>query len=90
MVSSRYEGFGNVLIEAMSLGTPVLSTDCGGPSEILSNFMKNCLVPNGNVKMLAKKMSAFYYNPPQIDKNAFQHFEASRIANEYLKLIPEK
>lgn len=90
VVSSRYEGFGNVLIEAMSLGTPVLSTDCGGPSEILSHFMKNCLVPNGNVKMLAKKMNAFYYSPPQIHKKTLQHFEASRIAKEYLKLIPEK
>jgi len=89
-VSSRYEGFGNVLIEAMSLGIPVLSTDCGGPSEILSHFMKNCLVPNGNVKMLAKKMNAFYYNPPQIHKKTLQRFEASRIAKEYLKLIPEK
>ncbi len=90
VVSSRYEGFGNVLIEAMSLGTPVLSTDCGGPSEILSHFMKNCLVPNGNVKMLAKKMNAFYYNPSQIHKKTLQRFEASRIAKEYLKLIPEK
>lgn len=90
VVSSRYEGFGNVLIEAMSLGTPVLSTDCGGPSEILSHFMKNCIVPNGNAKMLAKKMNAFYYNPPQIHKKTLQRFEASRIAKEYLKLIPGK
>ena len=90
VVTSRYEGFGNVLVEAMSLGTPVLSTDCGGPSEILSSFMKNCLVPNGNVKMLAKKMNAFYYKPPQIDKKNLQRFEAGHIAKEYLKLIPVK
>jgi glycosyltransferase involved in cell wall biosynthesis len=90
VVSSRYEGFGNVLIEAMSLGVPVLSTNCGGPNEILSSSMRNSLVPNGNVKMLAKKMNVFYYNPPQIYKKTFQRFEANHIAKEYLKLIPEE
>jgi glycosyltransferase involved in cell wall biosynthesis len=87
IVSSRYEGFGNVLVEAMSLGTPVLSTNCGGPYEILDGDMQKCLVPNGNVKALAKKMSKFYAKPPNIDKKNLERFEATRIAKKYLELI---
>jgi glycosyltransferase involved in cell wall biosynthesis len=87
VVTSRYEGFGNVLIEAMSLGTPVISTNCGGPSEILINKMRDCLVPNGDSKKLAKKIHSFYSNPPQIDIESLGRFEAGHIAKEYLKLI---
>jgi len=87
VVTSRYEGFGNVLVEALSLGTPVLSTNCGGPNEILVKEMKNCLVPNGNVKALANKMQNFYLKPPRINNKSLDRFEASHIAKEYLKLI---
>lgn len=91
VLSSDYEGFGNVLIEAMALGTPALSTDCpSGPGEIFINDMEDSLVKCGDAKALAEKMNAFYSNPPQIHKKTLQRFEASRIAKEYLKLIPEK
>ena len=62
--SSRYEGFGLVLAEAIILGKPVIATDCPtGPAEILDNGKAGLLIPVGDAEAMAQAMERVATDP---------------------------
>jgi len=90
ILSSKWEGFGNVIVEALGVGTPVVATDCpSGPSEILENGKYGKLVPVGNIEKMA--YSIIEELNSKVDTEFLieraKDFSVSKIADEYLNLI---
>lgn len=86
VLSSKYETFGVVLIEAMSMGLPVLSTDCLGAREIITTSDVGTICDN-NEQALAKGLADIAsnnYDPEYIRQFAINHFSDQAVADQVI------
>lgn len=92
--SSRFEGFGMGIIEAMACGLPVISFDClWGPRSIISDDEDGVLVENGNVSRLANAILMLIQSPErlcemrQMARQNVLRFDIDKVALQWKRLF---
>lgn len=88
-LSSAWEGFGNVLAEALALGTPVVSTNCkSGPSEILDNGKYGYLTSVGDSNGLAESiLKVLSGEAKSIDVQWLEQFSIPTVTQQYCDVL---
>lgn len=96
-MSSRFEGFGMVLVEAMAQGVPCISYDCpAGPSDIIKNGEDGILVKNQDSSAMIYAIETLIINQDlrkKLGKAAFtnvEKYEVNNIVNLWMELFTEK
>jgi len=89
-LTSIYEGFGNVIVEAMAMGVPVIATDCPyGPREILQGGKSGILVPVDDENALARAILDLLDQPDKLEhlaragKSRARDFSIQEIIPQY-------
>lgn len=87
LLTSRYEGMPNALMEAMSLGIPCISTDCDmGPAELIEDEVNGYLVPVDDIESITQRLEYLIENENQrmyISENSKQINETHSIDKIY-------
>lgn len=88
VLSSDFEGFAMVLVEALSLGVGVISSDCDyGPREILTGPLAKWLVEPGDSSALAEKINNYVDEPPEYyHPEILSEVQNDKAASRYLEL----
>jgi len=92
VLSSAWEGFGNVIVEAMACGTPVVATDCeSGPAEILDGGTFGRLTPVGDPAALADSIVDSLNEPEEPDRlrQRAAEFSTDEIMERYERVLFE-
>jgi glycosyltransferase involved in cell wall biosynthesis len=90
VLCSDHEGLPNVIIEALALGTPVVSTDCpSGPREILGPGLRDWLVPVGDAAALARTIGRALADPPDVSRVDLSAYAAGGVAAAYERIAAE-
>jgi glycosyltransferase involved in cell wall biosynthesis len=89
-LSSRWEGFPNVLLEALSQRCPVVATDCSDAvSEVLADGKLGAIVPIGDADALATALLAVIDGQRRYDDPSahLAHYAIDKIAQRYLDVL---
>ena len=88
VLSSEYEGFGNVIVESIVLKTVAISTNCkSGPNEILTGDFQQFLTPVNDIETLSSMMKFVEKDTHDLNFNMIKKFSLDTIINKYLGLI---
>lgn len=96
VLTSDFEGFGNVIVEAMACGVPVVATRCPfGPGEIITNKLNGLLVPIGDIEAISNSLRTVLQNHSLREPLAIEgekranDFTLEIMINAYEKLFTE-
>ena len=95
ILSSRFEGFPNVLLEAMAAGAPVIAFDCpSGPREIIEDGHNGMLVPQKDVGRLTRAINSLAGNEgrsralgEEAKKSILNRYDLEKVTNIWEKML---